>query len=410
MNWDKIKNEIDIEQYFLFKMGSLFSFDKYKQAYVSDQNGNHGDIIRFFKHERTGVKMYYSIVSQDSGDIIQFIKKRVLQNTDASPREINKELQSYLGLGDLKAIPKKKIVHFQENIQSEENYFKVYGNIIQKIDQHNHYFDDYRKLSAEALESDFFRNIFFTYQTYSSESLAFYLHDINGKIVGINRIQTERNESFNKKWFDKDSQNRVGFTFSNKLSNTETLSIFESIFDAISFYEIFKLNSMQYCSTNGELSFRKARLLHTYFIQNGFKKVTLGNDNDLAGNYFNLNIIGSFVKEISNVRKSENNICVELQNIAENKKINVLIQFFKKTTSKFILDDDKELPQSYFTETLSENLNVYYFIIPNEQESIQFFVGLLMRAWNLESIITIYQPIHKDFNEDLIQLKSTIHG
>ena len=33
MNWDKIKTEIDIEQYFLFKMGASFSFDKYKQAY-----------------------------------------------------------------------------------------------------------------------------------------------------------------------------------------------------------------------------------------------------------------------------------------------------------------------------------------------------------------------------------------
>lgn len=410
MNWDKIKNEIDIEQYFLFKMGSLFSFDKYKQAYVSDQNGNYGDIIRFFKHERTGVKMYYSIVFQDSGDIIQFIKKRILQNTDASPGEINKELQSYLGLGNLMTIPKKEVIHFQEKIQVKEKYFIVYGNIIQKIDQHNYYFNDYRKLSSEALESDLFRNIFFTYQTYSTESLAFYLHDISGKIVGINRIQTERNESFNKKWFDKDSQNRVGFTFSNKLSNTETLSIFESIFDAVSFHEIFKLDSMQYCSTNGELSFRKAQLLRTYFIQNCFKKVVLGNDNDLAGNYFNLNIIGSFVKEISNVRKSENNICVELQSITENKKINVLMQFFKKTNAKFVLDDNAELSQSYFKETLSQNLNVYYFIIPNEKESIQFFVGLLMRAWNLESVINIYQPIHKDFNEDLIQLKSTTHG
>lgn len=410
MNWDKIKNEIDIEQYFLFKMGSLFSFDKYKQAYVSDKNGNHGDIIRFFKHERTRVKMYYSIVYQDSGDIIQFIKKRILHNTDASPGEINKELQNYLGLENLKFVPKKEVIHYQGSAQVKEKKFIVYGNIIQKIDQHKPYFNDYRKLSVESLESDFFRNVFFTYQTYSSESLAFYLYDISGKIVGINRIQTGRNESFNKKWFEKDSQNKVGFTFSNKLPNTETLSIFESIFDAISFHEIFKSNSMQYCSTNGELSFRKARLLHTYFIQSGFKQLVLGNDNDLAGNYFNLNVIGSFVKEISNVRKSENNICVELQSIAGNKKINALIQFFKKTNAKFVLDENAELSQSYFTETLSENLDAYYFIIPNQQESIQFFVGLLMRAWNLESMITIHKPIHKDFNEDLIHLKNTIHG
>ncbi|MCQ4142460.1 toprim domain-containing protein [Chryseobacterium sp. EO14] len=410
MNWDRIKTEVDIEQYFLFKMGSLFSFDKYKQAYVSDQNGNHGDIIRFFNHERTGVKMYYSIVSQDSGDIIQFIKKRILQNIDASAGEINQELQNYLGLGNLKAVTRKDAVFYQEKIQPKETEFKVFGNIIQNLEQHYHYLNDYRKLAQEALESVCFRNIFFTYQTYSSESLAFYLHDINGKIVGINRIQTGRNELFNKKWFDKNSQNRTGFTFSYKLPNTETLAIFESIFDAISFFEIFKLNSLQYCSTNGELSFRKASLLYQYFIHNDFKEIILGNDNDLAGNYFNLNIIGSFIKEVSNIRKSENNICIELQTVEENKKIKVLLQFFKRAIDKFVLHDNTELPQSYFTETLSQNINAYYFIIPNEEVSIQFFVGLLLRIWNLENTITIYRPVYKDFNEDLIQHKNTIHG
>ncbi|MBD3906429.1 toprim domain-containing protein [Chryseobacterium sp. Ch-15] len=410
MNWDKIKTEIDIEQYFLFKMGSLFSFDKYKQAYISVQDGKHGDIIRFFTHERTGVKMYYSIVFQDSGDIIQFIKKRILRNTNASPEEINRELKDYLGLGDIKDILKKEAIYFQKKSQPNEPNFKAYGNIIQKLNQHYKYLIGFRKLSQEVLESDLFNNIFFTYQTYANESLGFYLKNINGKIVGINRIQTEENEFFNKKWFDKDSQNRVGFTFSNKLVNTETLSIFESIFDAISFHEIYKLDSIQYCSTNGELSFRKSQLLHDYFMQNSFNKVILGNDNDLAGNYFNLNIIGTFIKEITKISKSENNICIELQSVAERKKINILLQFFKKSNSKFILDDDTELPQSYFTETLSGNINVYFFIIPNEQESIQFFVGLLTRAWDLESIITIYQPIHKDFNEDLIQYKNTIHG
>ncbi|MEG2162502.1 toprim domain-containing protein [Chryseobacterium sp.] len=410
INWEKIKTEIDIEQYFLFKMGSLYSFDKYKQAYVSDKNGGYGDIIRFFTHERTGVKMYYSIASQDSGDIIQFIRKRILQSIDASPAEINKELQNYLGLGDITYIPKKEVPHLPLNRKVEEKEFKGYGNIIQKIDQHHKYLTDFRKLSQSAIESDLFKNIFFTYQTYSNESLGFYLHDINGKIVGINRIQTEENEFFNKKWFEKDSQNRVGFTFSNKSSSTETLSIFESIFDAISFYELQKLKSLHYCSTNGELSFRKAQLLKKYFIKNDFKKIILGNDNDLAGNYFNLNIIGTFVEEITNIRKSESNVCIELQGVAGNKKISVLLQFFKKASSKYSLDDSTELPQSYFTETLSQNINVYYFIIPNEQESIQFFVGLLLRAWGMEDKISIYQPIHKDFNEDLIQYKNTIHG
>jgi len=409
LNWDKIKSEIDIEQYFLFKMGAFFSFDKYKQAYISDKNGNYGDIIRFFYHERTGIKMYYSIVSQDSGDIIQFIKRRILQNNDASPAEINRELQSYLGIGNTN-IPKKSAVQFQEKIQTKENKFKVYGNIIPKIDQHYNYLIGQRKLSLEILQADLFKNIFFTYHTYYHESLGFYLKNIEGEIVGINRIQTEENEFLNKKWFEKGSRNGEGFTFSNKLSNTETLSIFESIIDAISFHEIYKLESIQYCSTNGELSFRKAQLIHDYFILHHFSKIILGNDNDLAGNYFNLNIIAAFIKEITQVRKSTNNICIEFQSVMKNKKINILLQFFRNRNSTSIQEDDSELSQSYFTETLSQNINGYYFFIANEEESIQFFVGLLLRAWDLEDIITIYQPVNKDFNDDLIQIKNTIHG
>ena len=88
VDWEKIKFEVDLEQYFLFKQGSMFQFDKYKKAYVGNATSKHGDIIRFFKHERTGVKMYYSIVYNDSGDIIQFIKKRILKKIDASALEI----------------------------------------------------------------------------------------------------------------------------------------------------------------------------------------------------------------------------------------------------------------------------------------------------------------------------------
>ena len=130
----------------------------------------------------------------------------------------------------------------------------------------------------------------------------------------------------------------------------------------------------------------------------------------MSGIYFNLNITGAFIKEITRIRKSTNNICVEFQSAMENKRINILLQFFRNGNSTYILDDDRELPQCYFTETLSQNINAYYFFIPNEEESIRFFVGLLLRAWDLENTITVYQPINKDFNEDLIQIKNTIHG
>lgn len=408
LNWERVRFEIDIEQYFLFKLGHLYQFDKYKKAYISE---NGGDIIRFFKHEQSGVKMYYSIKFQDSGDIIQFIKKRILCNENTSAKDINEEIFSFSGFSS--SLKQKSQQNYSSNkkIESENSYenFVVYGNIIQNINTHKNYLCEYRKLNWEVLETPLFANIFYSYITQSVQTLSFDIQDIELNRVGIVRIQTEKNEYFNKKWFEKNSRNGIGFTFSNFLPNTETLSIFESIFDAISFHEINKIENVQYCSTNGELSFRKAKFIHEYFHKKKFKRLILGNDNDLAGHFFNLNIICSFISVIKNVRKSQNNICVEIACSNEDRKIKVLSSFFKKSSSKLKLEDASDLPQSFFTETLSPNSITYFFLIANSIDSIQFFVGLLFRIWCLEKI-TIQIPKNKDFNEDLIQLKTLNHG
>lgn len=409
LDWNKARFEIDIEQYFLFKLGHLYQFDKYKKAYVTE---GQGDIIRFFNHEKTGVKMYYSITFQDSGDIIQFIKKRILRNENTSAFDINQEILNYCGssVSNNHTTPPSYFKESNNEMGSENGNYVLHGDIIQKIDLHEDYLVNYRKLNRELLGSPLFKNIFYSYKTKNVESLSFNIQDIQRNRVGVVRIQTEKGEYFNKKWFDKNSKNGIGFTFSHLPENTETLSIFESIFDAISFHELRGFYDIQYCSTNGELSFSKAKLIHRYFRSINFKKLILGNDNDVAGNYFNLNIICSFISEVISVRKSQTNICVEMRLDVENSKITLLSNFFKKSKSKVDLDEQSELPQSYFAETLSQNKTKLYFLIGNTIDSIQFFVGLLFRIWHLGSFIAVYTPSNKDFNEDLIQLKTNNHG
>lgn len=407
-DWNKIRTDIDLEQYFLFKMGSLYHYDKYKRAYVLDNNGNHGDIIRFFYHEKSGVKMYYSIVFQDSGDIIQFIKKRILQNENASPFEINAEIKEYNGNTQDFTIINKYKSQFNNHIPSLEKDiipYQYYGNIIQKVDQHMVYLCNYRKLSESIILSDLFHSVFFTYKTKNIESLSYFIKDILGNNVGINRVSTVEGKYFNKKWFDKNSKNGVGFSFSNLIDQTHSLGVFESIFDAISYHELYAPNSIQYCSTNGELSFRKAKLIFEYFNNKDFKRIILGTDNDIAGHYFNLNIISSFIESVIHVRKSEKYISVEMITLAEDQKVNVLKQFFKPSQSKFEVDDTMDFPQTYYTETLSNFENHTYFTISNTIDAIQFCISLLLRIWNLSETIIISQPKNKDFNEDLIELK-----
>lgn len=405
LDWDRARREVDIEQYFLFKMGSLYSFDKYKKAYVLEQNGSHGDIIRFFHHERTGVKMYYSIMNQDSGDIIQFIKKRILNNTAALPGEINLELRQFLGGNEPKAYLKPIETYFAQDFDIENTSdYKCDGDIIQKIDIHNEYLMHYRKLDKSTFNSGIFQDILFTYKKQNITSLSYFVKDINDSVVGIHRVFTSKGEYFNKKWFDGNTKNSIGFTFSQKPEITETLSIFESVFDAMSYCENYNPANTQYCSSNGELSFNKAKLINKYFGLNGFQKLILGNDNDVSGAYFNLNIIVSFIEGVVQVRKTTQSIILDIVSVVP-KNFKILKQFFKKQDNV----SAEENSENYFTETLSQNNTKFIFVITNTKESIQFFVGLLLRIWKLDDFISIHLPLNKDFNDDLIEKKHPSH-
>lgn len=409
LDWDRIKREVDIEQYFLFKMGSLYSFDKYKKAYVLQQNGSHGDIIRFFHHERSGVKMYYSIMNQDSGDIIQFIKKRILNNTSALPAEINRELRLFLGGNeDLKPQNSSEIYFAASSEVIETADYEVHGDIIPKIDIHFEYLKEHRKFEESTFRSGVFKTTFFSYKKDNLLSLSYFVKDIRNAVVGIHRVFTGNGNYFNKKWFDANSRNSIGFTFSEKPEVTETLSAFESIFDAISYCELFQPKNTQYCSSNGELSFNKAKLIKAYFTANAFQKLVLGNDNDVSGAYFNLNIAASFIDEVEQIRKTTETIILDIVSEIP-KNWNMLKQFFKKLDNVSENLNNKDLEMTYFTETLSQNKTKFIFIIGNTKDSIQFFVGLLLKIWKLDEFITVHQPLNKDFNEDLIQQKRLSH-
>lgn len=407
-NWDRIKREVDIEQYFLFKMGSLYSFDKYKKAYVLQQNGSHGDIIRFFHHERSGVKMYYSIMNQDSGDIIQFIKKRILNNTSALPAEINRELRLFLGGNEDLIAQKPSGIYFAASSESVEALdYEVHGDIIQKIDIHFEYLKEHRKFEVTTFRSGVFKTTFFSYKKDNLLSLSYFVKDIENAVVGIHRVFTGKGNYFNKKWFDTNSKNSIGFTFSEKPEITETLSVFESVFDALSYCELFQPKNTQYCSSNGELSFNKAKLIKAYFTANSFQKLVLGNDNDVSGAYFNLNIAASFIDEVEQIRKTTETIILDIVSEIP-KNWNILKQFFKKLDNVSENLNNKDLEMTYFTETLSQNKTKFIFIIGNTKDSIQFFVGLLLKIWKLDEFVTVHQPLNKDFNEDLIQQKTLV--
>lgn len=409
LDWNKIKYEVDIEQYFLFKMGSIYQYDKYKQAYILSDNNHSGDIIRFFRHKVTQVKMYYSIGNQDSGDIIQFIKKRVLNNTSAQPEEINNELRLFFGLYSSNHVERTSEIYYASSFkESAECNYKMNGDIIPEINMHMDYLEQYRKLSRSTYLSKIFESIFFTYKKNNIFSLSYLVKDINGVTVGIHRVFTKKGDYFNKKWFDNDTKNSIGFTFSQRPKITETLSVFESIFDAMSYAELFRHTNMQYCSSNGELSFHKAKMIRQYFLNNNFRKLIAANDNDISGIYFNLNIVASFISEVQKVQKTTHTVIMDIVSV-NHRNFNVLKQFFRKLNMTPKNFNDRKLVMTYFTETLSQDESKFIFIISNTIDSVKFFTNLILKIWELDKFIVIHHPIGKDFNDDLIQQKTFKH-
>ena len=341
--------------------------------------------------------MYYSFLEQDSGDIIQFIKKRVLKNNTASAKEINDELNFFLGSTEL--YKRNTETLSKKTPLSKPKIFTINGEISSNISKHKKYLQDFRKIGEETLNSAPFKNILFSYTTETLSTLAFYLNSINGEIKGINRIQTEKNDYFNKKWFEKDSDNSNSFTFSNKPKITETLSVFESLFDAMSYFELYQQDNMQFIISNGELSFNKARLITTYFSESSFEKLLLCNDNDLAGILFNLNIIGNIIPNVSNIRKGKNYIKMDIVS-AGDKRMKVLLQFFKRLNRD--LNVEEQATDYFIQENEKEQLILF---VKNKKESVSFLISLLLQIFNLENQIEIKNPTAKDFNEDLIHKK-----
>ncbi|MDY3345662.1 toprim domain-containing protein [Riemerella anatipestifer] len=410
LDWEQIKRDVDFEQYFLFKFGHIYHFDKYKKAYVYKNNdGTNGDIIRFFYHQSTGIKMYYSISHQDSGDIIQFIKNRVLKNKSATSSEINEELRNYIG-------SYSQFVFHQENkvtstkIQLSKSHFQHNGTITYNIEKYLPYLEKFRGFSEETIYSEPFKDVLFTYNSETLSTLSYFIKNISSEVGGIVRVQTHNGEYFNKKWFEKDSNNGKCFTFSNLPEITETLSIFESVFDAMAYYELYKPSNTLFVASNGELSFSKANELIKFYRKNGYKKLLLCNDDDLSGFYFNLNIIGNIIPNLKNISKSQSHIKMDVVSVDENDvKWKVLLQFFKKSEKTFNLDEEINLPQLYYQELNSGGILETSLVIANTKESIDFFISLLLQIWELNQFIEIKHSDNKDFNEDL-KFKKTKDG
>lgn len=400
IDWEKVKREVDFEHYFMFKMAHIFTFDKLKRAYVrKNEDGSSGDIIRFFNHRESGNKMYHSYINNDNGDIIQFIKRRILGN-DASPAEINEELSTYLGSVDQFRYTPETLSRKLHPKAPEQ--FQIRGNIIPLQSSHYDYLINNRKFSPNTLAAEPFSDLFFTYQTSNSCSLSFFVTDLKQEIIGLNRIQTEPGQYFNKKWFEKGTDNANGFTLCRTNGKAETLSIFESVFDALSFYELFPAQNMQFLSSNGELGFRKAGIIVTWYRQMGFKKIFLCNDNDMAGQVFNLNIIGNIIPIFKNISKDQQLIKFELIPHPElNSKIKVLMQFFK-----FVHSAPEEYKTPYYLENVASDGSIFYTLaFLKTVENVEFFLSLLIRIFDLGDFIQVIRPILKDFNEDLIQKK-----
>lgn len=170
----------------------------------------------------------------------------------------------------------------------------------------------------------------------------------------------------------------------------KSVSIFEGALDAISYYQLFKIdnNETGFLSVGGEIAEGQLSFLNK-FIEKAIE-INLGCDNDKAGKYFNSQILISQMK----------NFCDNISIVKVGKyhvKINMENAVFQKLKNRGVLSDIDLLSEG----NLIKELTLPYDVL--NMQKIESFLIDIINELNPFVKFQILEPILKDFNDDLMK-------
>lgn len=419
-DWNKAIDEIDLIDYFKHKFPSFY-WDNSRKAFIDNPDPSlRSNKFVFFKG-KDGKQNYISRNTGNGGNLIHFIKNEIANRNTNWATTVNEELSNFY---PLLAEIKKNITKneydirqvFNNHISSE---FQLTGKLLPLHEKQKDFITGHREISLTTINSPEFRNAVKTYQPFNQKyfCIGVPLVNIEESIVGVNKIFTyEKSDFFNEKRFEPGSDNRNGFSKSNKLDSTDTFIISEGIWDGMAHFEIYKPKNSEYLFSNGELGINKANAMLKYIDKREVKNIVLANDNDMKGNYFNLLILSQIIPNLKLKGATDKMISLS---IVEGDKVN--ISKVNEMCNHF-LNKNNELVQAIAENKGGKNLlevsdlfiysrkgatNEIEITLPLQKDFIEEFNNFLPEMFAEQEIkYKISKATTKDFNDDLKLIKS----
>jgi hypothetical protein len=341
----------------------------------------------------------------DSGTIIDFIQNRRNLNLG----EVRKELRSYLG----NVLPIKNYHNYKE--ASPKDYASLRASFTKATKITDRSFLHSRGISDDVLDSAFLKDRVGSQRYIHSTgeefiNTVFPIYNTKG-LAGLER----RNQNF--KQAAENSDKSFGMWVSSFAENPHTHKVFfiaESPIDCISYFQLndFKKDDLDtlFFSSNGSLNKGQFDLVQKYIDLCEPNKVFLGNDNDTAGQRFNVNYLGN-LKDVKRTFEQDH-VSFFLKPV-QGDKLNLQCEVFIKGEGK---DHDKIAYKMYdeienllgkiwgVEQNKTQEGIVIQFQIKNDKEAIQQVKKMVHKIRPVK-VCEEKIPLSKDFNEDLMKAK-----
>lgn len=401
---NKFKSEIDLTE-FIENRANNFEFKASRSSSNSFCYEDGNSRIAVFKKQ--GVWWFKDFKApigvRGKGTIIDFVQDYLKWDF----KDIRKELRNYMNLNPIQKPNYNTIQNVLNNKTGKkklpENYFAT-----RKL-AYTKYLNDRGIKNDTIFSKTFFDSvrqkdiIKESGQKYFSTVFPMY-KNISGGIVGLEQSNNLYNRSF------PGSNKQEGFWKSNVIKENPSIFIVESPIDALSHYQLHNLNNkdnLLYVSSLGELSEKRLKVLNNYLVPREFKikKIILGNDNDLGGVRFNINIIGNVhlqdtVKDLSFFIASDKHIAkmkVTSTDLSKLKEVETRISYM--ANKEMDLTSNYDLQYRNFKYSEKDGKNVFSFIMNNRLKVLKPLEDVVKEFKN--SPLIFERPISKDFGQDL---------
>ena len=290
---DRFKKDINLAQ-FAEKLGYTLYPKKRDASRIALKGNDEKDIILVKLDPRSLHYIYinpYDI--SDRGTIIDLTMSRLNMGLG----EARKYLREHLDGPDIKQV--KSEYKIQPSAEKRNTLAARFFEVEPLTDTT---FLNQRGITDETLNSKAFRSRIGNLPYIDPKSgkvlyvnTVFPIQDENG-IIGLEKKNATANKKFQRTAFG--SAKGQGLWISNipKTGLVKEFHITEDPIDALSAFQLDKKSksdlSTVYFSTNGELTTGQIQLIQRLIDKHKPKKITLANDNDLAGSRFNINLLG----------------------------------------------------------------------------------------------------------------------